>query len=466
MGAYLIGVPMQETVVRTLGALKQAIKKLKDLYSKPMLIPHFGAEVSSPTLEGIQHDQESWKSLLTEMSIVPWVQDKPMSASGIRGSSNGGAGSEVISITQDLEPESQAFLADETDDLSKYVHEVAKVLPGLGGLLYPSTKPHDELHRPGRRGVATALEGAFKQDDAGDGGWDKGWKQPEEQMFRRWELLALCYSKMGGDRKLACDAFVESVKASPYGSSGLEHPARSATSTNDFSANAGTKQLGGIIDKLTYTATCDLFLPTSEVSLHTALKPGIISDEISTRKDSVQTIATVLALRRARVLLKCMELLCKDGNANDGETCWTVEHLGEEVLNLLTVERRVTNDFDCVISCRGDPKTKLSPAHAKKSLEETLPAKKPTRAASACLRNRLPAVLPDKVPRAALENVSNIIQSVPPKQASAMIAIQEAVIVFDLETMPFAWTFGTGLTEDQASGGSEAHLRTSPRRIC
>lgn len=25
---------------------------------------------------------------------------------------------------------------------------------------------------------------------------DEGWKQLDEQMFRRWELLAVCYSKM------------------------------------------------------------------------------------------------------------------------------------------------------------------------------------------------------------------------------------------------------------------------------
>jgi separase len=168
---------------------------------------------------------------------------------------------------------------------------------------------------------------------------------------------------------------VESVKAFPYGLSGLEHLARSATSTNAFSANASTKQLGGIIDRLTYAATCELFLPTSEVSLHTALKPGFISDEVlglllerqisilepCLRKDGVQTIvrgllrdalsvykATVLPLRRARVLLKCMELLWKDGNINGGETCWTAEHLGEEVLNLLTVEVTL-----CLVSASG-----------------------------------------------------------------------------------------------------------------
>jgi separase len=37
--------------------------------------------------------------------------------------------------------------ADRTDDLSRRVHEAAKVLPGLGGLLCLLTEPNDELHR-------------------------------------------------------------------------------------------------------------------------------------------------------------------------------------------------------------------------------------------------------------------------------------------------------------------------------
>jgi hypothetical protein len=70
-----------------------------------------------------------------------------------------------------------------------------------------------------------------------------------------------------------------------------------------------------------------------------------------------------------------------------------------------------------------------------------------------------------------------------------MIGAQKAVIVFDLEIIvgqlrklcqdpllsavdrsnrnehPFAWTSGFSLTEDQASGGSEAHLRAPTRCI-
>jgi hypothetical protein len=55
-----------------------------------------------------------------------------------------------------------------------------------------------------------------------------------------------------------------------------------------------------------------------------ALPPeGLLRDALSVYK------AIVLPLRKARVLLKCMELLWNDGNANDGETCWDAEYLGE-----------------------------------------------------------------------------------------------------------------------------------------
>ncbi|KAG1861269.1 peptidase family C50-domain-containing protein [Suillus subluteus] len=378
---------------------------------------------------------------------------------------------------------------------ANYIRCISGAYHNLAGTLYQSSKYGGAVRflKEGCSLGARALHirAGVMQDDTEDGERDEGWKQLEEQMFRRWELLAVCYSKMG-DRKLACGAFLESVKAFPYGSSGLEHLARSATSTNAFSANASTKQLGGIIDRLTYTATCELFLPTSEVSLHTALKPGVIRDEVlglllerqisilepCLRKDGVQTIvrglmrdalsvykATVLPLRRARVLLKCMELLWKDGNANDGETCWTAEHLGEEVLNLLTVEdlghdsafvafrlqytvavhlwsslfayRSAGSPMTSTVSyhveeackiLRGlipnsstetDPKTKRSPARAKKSPKDTVPAKKPTRAASVRTTNKTRAHNPvTPRPRKALENVSN-----------------KVVIVFDLETI-------------------------------
>jgi hypothetical protein len=47
----------------------------------------------------------------------------------------------------------------------------------------------------------------------------------------------------------------------------------------------------------------------------------------------------------------------------------------------------------------------------------------------------LPAVFPDKFPPAAFENVSNVIQNTPPKQAGTTNGVQKAVIVFDLETI-------------------------------
>jgi separase len=99
-------------------------------------------------------------------------------------------------------------------------------------------------------------------------------------------------------------------------------------------------------------------------------------------------------------------------------------------------------------------KMKRSPAHAKKSPKKTVPAKKPARVTSVRTTNKvraqnpvtprprkglfsksLLAVLLDSVSRAALENVSNVIQSTPPKQAGATIGVQKVVIVFDFETI-------------------------------
>ncbi|KAG2051398.1 hypothetical protein BDR06DRAFT_1022630 [Suillus hirtellus] len=168
--------------------------------------------------------------------------------------------------------------------------------------------------------------------------------------------------------------------------------------------------------------------------------------------------ATVLPLRRARVLLKCMELLYKDRNANDGETSWTAEHLGEEVLNLLIAED-LEHDSAFVVfrshhtvavhlwlslfayhsagllmtstvsyhveeacnilyglipnsSIETDPKMTRSPTHAKK------------------LTRQEHGIFSHHV---RVKNVSNVIQSTPSKETGA----QKVVFVFDLEIINF-----------------------------
>ncbi|KAG2136721.1 peptidase family C50-domain-containing protein [Suillus clintonianus] len=393
---------------------------------------------------------------------------------------------------------------------ANYIRCISGAYHNMAGMLYQSSKYGGAVRflKEGCLLGARALRmRAGAMEDSPEDEREEGWKQLEEQMFRRWELLSVCYSKMG-DRKLACDGLVESVKAFPYGSSGLEHLARSTTPSHAFSANPSSKQLGGIVDRLTYAATCELFLPPTEVSLLTVLKSGAISDEvlglllerqISTlepciRKDGVEIIvrgllqdalsvykAAVLPLPRVRILLKCMEFLWRDGNANGGETRWTAEHLGEEILHLLAVEDLVhdsafdTLRFQYTVAVHlwlslfayrsaGSPmtsavsyhveeacnilrglipdsptdtnsKTKRSP-RAKKSPKETVPAKKPTRAMSVRTTNKTRVQNPvTPRPRKALENVSNVIQSTPPKQAGATIDFQKVVIVFDLETI-------------------------------
>ncbi|KAG1826565.1 hypothetical protein EV424DRAFT_1555222 [Suillus variegatus] len=166
---------------------------------------------------------------------------------------------------------------------------------------------------------------------------------------------------------------------------------------------------------------------------------------------SISTQGYVLPLRRARVLLKCMELLYKDRNANDGETSWTAEHLGELdlehdsafvvfrshhtvavhlwlslfayrsawLLMTSTVSYHVEEACNIILhglipnsSIETDPKMTRSPTHAKK------------------LTRQEHGIFSLHV---RVKNVSNVIQSTPPKETGA----QKVVFVFDLEIINF-----------------------------
>lgn len=75
----------------------------------------------------------------------------------------------------------------------------------LAGTLYQSSK-YGGAARFLKEGCslgarALHMRAGLIQDDTEDGEQAEGWKQLEEQMFRRWELLAVCYSKIG-DRKV------------------------------------------------------------------------------------------------------------------------------------------------------------------------------------------------------------------------------------------------------------------------
>ncbi|KAH9930403.1 peptidase family C50-domain-containing protein [Epithele typhae] len=93
---------------------------------------------------------------------------------------------------------------------------------------------------------------------------EEHWEQLEEQLFRRWELLGVCHVKTG-DRRSAYDAFVRGIKAFPFANHDLVALARKTPIVRLFDSPA-LKQLGVLIDRVTYVAACELLLPPTAVS--------------------------------------------------------------------------------------------------------------------------------------------------------------------------------------------------------
>lgn len=109
-----------------------------------------------------------------------------------------------------------SFLAEddnETVDMANYTRCVSGAFYNVAGSLYQAT----------RYGAAVP----FLQESCGLGGKalrlprlvskstnEKEWQQLEEQLFRRWELLALCYSK-NGDRKVGTLGLIQLPDCSP-----------------------------------------------------------------------------------------------------------------------------------------------------------------------------------------------------------------------------------------------------------
>ncbi|KAF5330134.1 hypothetical protein D9611_010624 [Ephemerocybe angulata] len=103
------------------------------------------------------------------------------------------------------------------------------------------------------------------------------WTQLEQQLYRRWELLAVCYLK-NGDRKNSYDAFVSCIRVFPFGSVNLAGETDAACLSGLFSSSSSSsgggsgdasalKPLASLLDRTTYVGACELLLPPSQVSL-------------------------------------------------------------------------------------------------------------------------------------------------------------------------------------------------------
>lgn len=196
-----------------------------------------------------------------------------------------------------------------------------------------------------------------QQQNENETGSEEAWKSLREGLFRRWELLGICYTKMG-DRRPAYDAFVASVKSYPYPSP--DPDSDSAAAVVLFDNSMAAKQLGTNIDRLTYIGACELLLQPADVSLRALLTSGshgygasVVGAVLERQAESLEAhlwkegVVPVVwnllqdlegvygaqdaPLRRAKVHLRQLEV----GYKSDIHGSRHVDDIGEEVTELL-----------------------------------------------------------------------------------------------------------------------------------
>ncbi|KXN84922.1 Separin [Leucoagaricus sp. SymC.cos] len=195
----------------------------------------------------------------------------------------------------------------------------------------------------------------------------EGWKQLEETLFRRWELLGICYMKIG-DRKNAYIAFLRSLVMFPYALYDLPTETGKIPPSRIFSSSKTSipfAQLAAVIDRVTYIGLNELLLSVDQISFQHSLSSsesmrdprliGILIEEQvksleqrSTRDSAQKSIRALLEsalkvyskelnmpVRRARVTLRLLEVLYRiDNTLPFGE----IQAMAQEIDTLLLTE--------------------------------------------------------------------------------------------------------------------------------
>ncbi|KAF9552923.1 hypothetical protein CPC08DRAFT_822591 [Agrocybe pediades] len=268
---------------------------------------------------------------------------------------------QAAAILDSVSPETCSRSTDEQPvDLANYTRCVSGAFYNIAGTLYQSFRYGNavpfliESCLLGAKALAMPRIVSNPRNETRE----KEWSQLEEQLFRRWELLAVCYSK-NGDRRNAYDAFKQAIHTFPFVSSGVLAQCDSQSCDAIFgpSCSPPVKQLVGLVDRLSYLGACELLLDPAEVSIlssatsfqayetshghaNVCLDPAIAglllerqldSLESSRWKDAMRAVfirllqdslkvfdakaedgQAVMPVRRARTLVRCLEFLYRD----------------------------------------------------------------------------------------------------------------------------------------------------------
>ncbi|KAJ6630611.1 peptidase family C50-domain-containing protein [Mycena sp. CBHHK59/15] len=175
----------------------------------------------------------------------------------------------------------------------------------------------------------------------------EGWKQLEEQLWRRWELLGLAF-----------EGFLDSVQAFPYLPNEFAKHTRQVAFGAVFESSSAAVQLGTIVDRLTYVGACELLLAPEKVSLLSIgpedpnitgalLERQTQSLDGSRWKESTRSVVreflratlevyseTEMPVRRARTLVRCLEFAYHAG-PEYLEELGSPSHIGEEIERII-----------------------------------------------------------------------------------------------------------------------------------
>nr|GAT53299.1 cysteine peptidase C50 [Mycena chlorophos] len=215
----------------------------------------------------------------------------------------------------------------ETPEKANYIRCLSGAFHNIAGTLYQAGKHAGAIRflqdgcRLGEQASKMHSRAERSQPEPSD-----GWRQLEEQLWRRYELLAVCCSKIG-DRRLAFEAFSKAVVCYPYSLYGF---AQNADNGGDaFATTTGGVQLGNIVDRITSLGLSDLFLPPEKISLRSVghgvvagvlLERQVRSLEGSRWKDNARSLICALLddalavyseaelpVRKARTLTRVLE---------------------------------------------------------------------------------------------------------------------------------------------------------------
>ncbi|KAK0203498.1 cysteine peptidase C50 [Desarmillaria ectypa] len=215
-------------------------------------------------------------------------------------------------------------------DKANFIRCVSGAFHNAGGTLYQS-KRHAFAISFFKDGCKLGSKALSLRSRSGSEGDDRegGWTQLNNQLYRRWQLLGLCYAKIG-DRKPAHEAFVQCIRAFPYQASDFVQRSGNASLSALFDCSPAVKELCNIVDKVTYEGVCDLMLFHPDVSLRFAgvddpsvvgallerqlecLEPHLAKKSVQAvvvglLKDATEVYAcSGMPLRRARVLIKSL----------------------------------------------------------------------------------------------------------------------------------------------------------------